>query len=246
MKHYYFLSGVLFLMLFSTLMVGQSAHVDLREGDAHYHVQEFDEAEKSYRDAAVKELSSQSKFNLGNSLYNQGRYQEAAEEFQQAVNLSTDTVFRAKALYNKGNSLLQEGKYQESLEAYKKSLLLNPNDEDAKRNFMFALKNQQQQEQEQKESENKEDNENEDSSDENEPQSPQQNEQQQDKEEEQQQKEEQQEQKEDEESQPRPEDQEMSREEAEQLLEIIENTDDFVQKKLKKQNSTKKQTSKNW
>jgi len=38
----------------------------------------------------------------------------------------------------------------------------------------------------------------------------------------------------------------MSREEAERLLQVIENADDDVQKKLKKKNSTKKELEKDW
>lgn len=232
---------VFFFFCISNMGYGQTAHNDLRMADRLYEDGDFLKAEQFYRNAVVKEPSAQAKFNLGNSLFEQERFEEAAKEFQQAVNLSNDTMFRAKALYNKGNSLLSKGDLGESLKAYKKSLILNPNDEDAKRNFMFALQQQQQQQQQQEEQQENEE-QNQDQNQEGTPPPPQNEEQQQ---EEQPQQEQEQEQKQEEE-QPQPEEKEMDRDEAEQLLQIIENTDSYVQKKLKKQSSTKKQGEKDW
>ena len=224
----------------SLVAIGQSAHAVLRSADAAYDAGAYVEAEGNYRDAAVIDPSAKAKFNLGNSLFQQERYEEAAQEFQQAMNLSSDTMFRARALYNKGNSLLKKGDLAQSLKAYKKSLLLNPNDADAKRNFMLALQQQQQQEQQQQEQEQDGEN-NEQQQQQNEPNPDDQNE---PEDEERQQP--QQEQEQDEQKQEQPEKQEMTREEAEQLLQIIENTDSYVQKKIKKQNAKKKEGKKNW
>ncbi len=242
------LVGIVLLsfMLLTTLMQGQSAHSDLRIADDEYDKENYVVAEEMYRNAVVKEPSAQAKFNLGNTLFKQERFEEASKEFQQAVNLSNDTVFRAKALYNKGNSLLQQGDLAESLKSYKRSLLLNPNDEDAKRNFMLAMQKKQEQEQQQQQNdEENKDQENKDQQQNNQDSNPPPDEgDQPEQNEEQTQQEEQNEQKE--ENKPKPEDSEMNREEAEQLLQIIENTDSYVQKKIKKQNSTKKQGEKNW
>lgn len=245
-----FIFHLIFLSILTQGLQAQNSHQSLLMADRLYIDSNYSEAEEFYRTAAIQDPSAQAKFNLGNTLFEQERYEEAAKEYQQAMNLSNDTIFRSKALYNKGNSLLQKGDLKESLNAYKKSLLLNPADEDTKRNFMYAMQQQQMQEQQQKQEKN--------------------NEKSEDQENQEQQNQEQQEgenppppgdeneQNEGQEEQPQDEDQpqnkepsenekkDMDREEAEQLLKIIEKTDSHVQKKLKKQNSTKKQGDKNW
>lgn len=237
---------LLFFIAFGTAF-GQTSHRDLVNGDMLYDREQFDVAEAYYRSAVSKEPSAQAKYNLGNSLYEQERYQEAAEEFQQAINLSSDTMFRAKALYNKANSLFKEDKVGESLEAYKKSLLMNPNDEDVKKNYMRARQKMQQQQQQQQQ-EKKDDNQEQEQQQQQPQEQPQeqQEEQQEGQEQQQQQQEEDSEEKETDSEVEEKETDEMTREEAEQLLQIVENTDDYVQKKIKNKHSKKKKPTKNW
>jgi len=243
------LVAALLVLAVGTSTFAQDSYKELRSGDQNYLDKDYAKAEQAYRDATVIEPSAKAKFNLGNSLYQQGRYVEAAEEFQQAMNLSSDTMFRAKALYNKGNSLFNEQKYEESVEAYKKSLMLNPDDGDTKKNFMYANQYLQQQ-QEQQQQEQQEGDESDDEQEQDQQEQQQQDQGEETKEEEEleqdQQQEEQNEENQEPESAPQESDKEMSREEAERLLQVIENADDDVQKKLKKKNSTKKELEKDW
>ena len=56
-----------------------------------------------------------------------------------ADTLRTDAD-RAEALYNLGNAQFQQQKYKEALESYRRSLLLNPDDMEAKYNFAYTKK----------------------------------------------------------------------------------------------------------
>src|SRR5208283_2532119 len=92
-------------------------------------------------------------FNLGDALYKQGRFDEAAEQYRNSAEKETDPSAKAQALHNLGNSLLKGKKIPESISAYKEALKLNPNDLDTKYNLEYAqalLQQQQQQKQNQK------------------------------------------------------------------------------------------------
>lgn len=126
----------------------------IRKGNRLYKKSEFAGSEGMYRRAQEQERSTEDAgFNLGNALYKQGRYGEAAEEFvRSAVAGETDTVRQAQSLYNLGNSLIREQKYEEGIRAYINSLKLDPCNIEAKYNLAWAqdqLQQQQQQEQQQ-------------------------------------------------------------------------------------------------
>ena len=63
--------------------------------------------------------------NMGMALYDQGRFNEAVESYQNAVKLEPDF---ADAHYNLGNALKQVGNLKQAIESYKASLAINPND----------------------------------------------------------------------------------------------------------------------
>lgn len=111
-----------------------------RSGNGFFKNKNFSQAEQKYRDAMKTDsLKGVAGHNLGNSLYEQGKYDEAADAFDDAARHSTgDTA--AKAYYNKGNALFQEGDLEASAEAYKEALRRNPNDEDARENLAKTQK----------------------------------------------------------------------------------------------------------
>lgn len=111
-----------------------------RAGNGFFKNKNFVQAEQKYREAMKTDsLKGIAGHNLGNTLYEQGKYSEAAEAFDDAARHSTgDTA--AKAYYNKGNALFREGDYDASAEAYKEALRRNPNDEDARENLAKTQK----------------------------------------------------------------------------------------------------------
>ena len=121
----------------------------IRSGNKAYEKGNYEQSEVEYRRALEKYTASyEARFNLGNSLYKQERYDKSAEIFQ---SLGKDSLRRenlAAAHYNAGNALFQQRKFEEALEQYKESLRINPLDMDAKFNLAYTkemLKNEQNQ-----------------------------------------------------------------------------------------------------
>jgi tetratricopeptide (TPR) repeat protein len=123
----------------------------VRSGNNAYNNGHFKDAEIDYRKALTKSPNSQkAAFNLGNSLYKQQNFDEAASQYLKLAQSETKEVPKANVYYNLGNSLLENKKYKESIDAYKMALRQNPKDEDTRYNLSYAMtKLQQQKKQEQ-------------------------------------------------------------------------------------------------
>jgi tetratricopeptide (TPR) repeat protein len=133
--------AALTLFLSSTILPAQSAHKSLRDGDEEYDLEHYKEAEKHYRDAAdFKYGDPTAAYNLGNSFYQQGNWDDAAKRFEQALRSAPNSTFKADALHNLGNAFLKQEKYKEAVQAYEKSLRLRPGDAETKQNLQMAKK----------------------------------------------------------------------------------------------------------
>ena len=151
-------------------------------------------------------------YNLGNTLSQQQKFQDAMEQYASASKIEKDKMKLAHIYHNMG-VLFQAGKdYAKAVDAYKMSLRNNPADHETRYNLALAqkmLKDQQnQQDQDQKQDQNKD----------------KQNDQKKDDQKDQQQP-------------PKPEkqDNQMSKENAEQLLNSVMQDEKDVQDKVKKQ-----------
>ncbi|HEV8539432.1 MAG TPA: tetratricopeptide repeat protein, partial [Bacteroidota bacterium] len=153
------------LVWFGTVFLGlsiasaQSERSLVREGNRAYENSKFSDAEVNYRKALEKNREfREGPFNLGDALYKQGRFGEAAEQYQIAATRTKDAGEKSQALHNLGNSLLKSQKYEESIDSYKEALKLNPGDADTKYNLEYARRMlQQQQQQQQKNKDQKKD-----------------------------------------------------------------------------------------
>lgn len=122
----------------------------IRNGVQHFEREQYDQAEVAFRQALrLNEDGFEAHFNLGNTLYRQGRFDEAKIAFQEARNNAPDRSSEAKANHNLGNTEVELQKYQEAIEAYKKSLLRNPSDEETRSNLAYAMRRLQEQQQNQ-------------------------------------------------------------------------------------------------
>ncbi len=217
------------IMAVLLLMAGTIAADDFSKyvgrGNAAYEEGEYSQALDWYHQAEVERPETPGlDFNIGTTLYKEGKYEEALEKLQSS--LRTDNItHEALAHYNVGNGYFRTGDYQAAIQAYQKSLELNPDDLDAKYNLELArirLKEQlqkqeqdpqqqqqdqqQQQQQEQPEQENQE-----------QQQQPQDQDQQ------------------DQKQQPQPQEvdeNEMSKEDAERILNALKDDEKDVQKKI--------------
>ncbi len=113
----------------------------IRSGNKEYERSNYVESEAAYRRALEKTPGSyEAQFNLGNTLYKQGRYADAAQIFAPLAADSTHMEYAAGSFYNTGNALFQQRQLEQALEAYKNALRLNPGDEQAKFNLAYTKK----------------------------------------------------------------------------------------------------------
>lgn len=78
-------------------------------------------------------------FNAGSALSNVGRVQTAEAALHQALK-TADEDLTAKAYYNLGNIYFDMAQYQQAVDAYRETLLLRPDDENARYNYELALR----------------------------------------------------------------------------------------------------------
>lgn len=224
---------LIFILLLNNIMVfSQKEKKYIREGNKHFGKEEYENSEVSYRKALEEESNSfNALFNLGDAIYKQEKYEDAAGEFSGVTQMNTDKINRAKTFHNLGNSLLKANRLAKSIESYKNALRNNPDDLETKYNLAYAqdLLKQQQQQQDQ-DQEQKDQNQDQDK------------EQQQDRQE---QKQEQQD-KTRQQHQPKPD--HISKEDAKRLLEALANDEKNIQEKIKKAKAKQKnvRTKKEW
>lgn len=114
----------------------------VRRGNRAYERLDYGRAEERYQQALeLCDTCFEAKFNLGDALYKQQRYDEAEKIFAAlAADSTRSDLDRAHSFYNLGNSLFQQKKYQEALSAFKRSLRLNPADLETKYNYAYTKK----------------------------------------------------------------------------------------------------------
>lgn len=143
---------LLTVSLFSFLsnhLDAQDPKVYALKADKLFRDSAFAEAEESYRKANALHPEFKYQYNIGNSLYNQGRTKEAADYYEKSLAASNSENSKSKVYYNLGNSYFNQKQYDKSIEAYKESLKRNPNDLEAKNNLVLAKKQLQIQQQQQ-------------------------------------------------------------------------------------------------
>ncbi|MDP4187605.1 MAG: tetratricopeptide repeat protein [Bacteroidota bacterium] len=134
---------IVFLILTFSLFWGsiqaQNYRKAVREGNMSYKNGKYANSEVSYRKALAKSKKPyEAAFNLGDALYKQKKYDEAAQVFNDLSHVKTSNKNLAKVYHNEGNALLQLKKYEESLKAYKESLKINPKDNQTRYNLAYV------------------------------------------------------------------------------------------------------------
>lgn len=147
------------------LLAQKKANNYVYEGNALVNEDDFVSAEMAYRQAISEQPTSIAGiYNLGNSYYKKGNYEEALYRHQQAIKNAVSKTEKHKAFHNIGNILMQNKKCKEAVEAYKNALRNNPTDDETRYNLGLAKECAEQQKDQQ--DQNKDD-ENKDNKDEN-------------------------------------------------------------------------------
>lgn len=234
--------GLALLLLAAATSFAQKAERDfIRKGNRFFNDSVYVNAEVNYRKALeVNPQSTVSMFNLGNTLAQQNKLQEAMEQYVAATKIEKDKDDLAQIYHNMGVIFQSQKDYAKAVEAYKQSLRNNPKDDETRYNLALAQKllhdqqNQQNEDQNQDQNEDKkEDQDKQDQQQQNQDQQQQQDDKKQDKTQEQ---------------QPQQQEQ-MSKDNAQQMLDAFLQDEKDTQEKVKKaqaQQQQRRRTDKEW
>ncbi|OGF97070.1 MAG: hypothetical protein A3F83_01230 [Candidatus Glassbacteria bacterium RIFCSPLOWO2_12_FULL_58_11] len=210
-----------------------------------YKAKQYDKALELYQEAQTRNPDSDTlAYNLGNTLFQLGRYDEAARQFGKVLEKQTPAL-APRSIYNMGNTLFEMGRKSENqqqlsqaLEAYKQSITLDSKDEDPKYNYELTRRlireqeQKQQQQQQNKQDQDKQKQQQPQNQDKQEQQKKNQEQQKQEKMNQQQQQQAQQQEQKDKQQQP-PQPNQMSKEEAERILNALMQMEKDMQQKEK-------------
>ena len=134
---------ILILALASAVTVSaQTDRKEVRAGNKAFMKGDFRKSEIDYRRAVLKDsLSVAAQYNLASSLYRQDDYEGA----QKALSSIAETVSgieaagtKADFYFNQGDVALAQKDYASAVKSFRQSLLLRPDDMDAKENYIYA------------------------------------------------------------------------------------------------------------
>ena len=154
--------GLALLLLAAATSFAQKAERDfIRKGNRFFNDSVYVNAEVNYRKALeVNPQSTVSMFNLGNTLAQQNKLQEAMEQYVAATKIEKDKDDLAQIYHNMGVILQSSKQLPQCIEAYKQALRNNPKDDETRYNLALAqkqLKDQQQQQDQNQEKDQKQD-----------------------------------------------------------------------------------------
>ena len=137
------------LALACGVCMAQTDRKEVRAGNRQYKKGNWQNAEIEYRKAQAKDSTSfAAGYNLAGALYREGNFDEAAKTLDGLKEIAPASGRAADYFYNQGNVAVRKRDWKAAVEAYKQSILLNPEDLEAKENYAYAkqmLKDEEQQ-----------------------------------------------------------------------------------------------------
>ena len=127
------------LALACGVCMAQTDRKEVRAGNRQYKKGNWQNAEIEYRKAQAKDSTSfAAGYNLAGALYREGNFDEAAKTLDRLKEIAPASGRAADYFYNQGNVAVQKKDWKAAVEAYKQSILLNPEDLEAKENYAYA------------------------------------------------------------------------------------------------------------
>lgn len=129
-------------LAYAVTVSAQTDRKEVRAGNKAFRKGDFRKSEIDYRKAVLKDsLSVAAQYNLASSLYRQDDYEGA----QKALSSIAETVSgietagtKADFYFNQGDVALAKKDYASAVKSFRQSLLLRPDDMDAKENYIYA------------------------------------------------------------------------------------------------------------
>ena len=142
----------LLLLLPSLPMSAQADKKEVRAGNRKFGKENYREAEIDYRKALLRDsLSFAANYNLASTQYRENDFAAAAktlETLKRHPEQIEASVHAADMYFNEGDIAIKQKNWKAAVDAFKESLLLRPEDMQAKENYIYAkkmLENQQNQ-----------------------------------------------------------------------------------------------------
>ena len=127
-------------LLLTVCAMAQSTRSLVNNGVNLYDKGKYVDSEVEFKKGLEKSPSNfQANFNLGDSYYKEGKYEDALRNYADALSKAGTDNQKAAVYHNIGNALLKDQKIKESIGAYENALKLNPNDVATKYNLSYAL-----------------------------------------------------------------------------------------------------------
>ncbi len=240
------LLSIFIFTVITTVVIAQPERRHILNGNKEFDSKDYGNAAVEYEKALAENPESfEANFNLGNTLYEQGKYKEAVEKYKRIINADRSKEQISNVYHNLGNAMFKEKKLKESIEAYKNALRNNPRAEESRYNLIKAkrmLAQQNKQNQKNKDNKNNKDDKNKDNKDN------QQNQQNQDKNKKNEQDKKRQNQDQQNQQKQQAQQQKISKEDAERILKNMLENEKHIMKKLKMQKakSKKVKVEKDW
>ena len=132
---------VLMLVAICSSTYAQSDRNLIRQGNRAYHKGKWTDAETQYRKALEKNNQNpQALYNLGCALMAQQKDSAAIQQYNQAAQLESNPLRKAKSYHNIGTIFQNHREYDQAIEAYKMALRNNPRDEETRYNLALCKK----------------------------------------------------------------------------------------------------------
>lgn len=114
----------------------------VRQGNRHFAKERYERSVDSYSEALKHDSTSfEARYDLAGAMFRTERYAEAEEALKCVVVDSLRSAEdRAEAYFNLGNTQFAQQKLQEALQSFRSSLILKPDDMEAKYNYAYTKK----------------------------------------------------------------------------------------------------------
>jgi len=127
------------LSLFATPVLADPFDSTAREGITLYNQEQYEPAADKFLESQANQPESpEVAYNLANSQFRLGRYEDAVKSYDRTVRQSKDPKLQQKAWYNQGNAYYRLGHLDKAIDSYKEALDLDPKDRDSKFNLEFS------------------------------------------------------------------------------------------------------------
>ena len=162
----YILLSVCLLTVSFADAAAQADKREVRRGNRRFKDGEYTEAQVEYMKGLAKDsLSVAANYNIANTFFRQGDYANAEKALARVEDIALASGDGAAFYYNQGAVAIAQQNWQKAVEAFAKSLLIEPDDLDAKENYIYAKKMLQNQQQNQQQVQNQNQDQNQDQND---------------------------------------------------------------------------------